>query len=64
MKYNCEIVIDADIKKVVKLFEDPNNMAKWQPGFISMEVLEGNAGEAGSRSKLLYLIEIVVSWKG
>lgn len=54
MKYNCEIVINADIKKVVKLFEDPNNLAKWQPGFISMEVLEGNAGKVGSRSKLQY----------
>lgn len=54
MKYTNEVIINAPRAKVVELFENPDHIAKWQPGFISMEHLSGNAGEVGAKTKLLY----------
>lgn len=54
MKYKNEVIILASRKRVVALFEDPNNVSKWQPGFISMEVISGKAGEVGSKTRLNY----------
>lgn len=54
MKYTNEIIIDAPIEKVVKLFEDPKNIKEWQPGFISMEVISGSPGKEGSKTKMRY----------
>lgn len=54
MKYTNEVIINAPREKVVELFNDPNDLAKWQEGFISMELLEGNPGAVGSKHKLRY----------
>jgi hypothetical protein len=54
MKYELEIEINLPRKDVVTLFENPDNMPKWQPGFVSMEHLEGEPGKTGAKSKLLY----------
>ena len=54
MKYTNEIIINADRAKVVELFDNPNNMDKWQPGFISMELVSGESGKPGAKSKLKY----------
>ncbi len=54
MKYSCEIIIDAPRDKVVALFDDPDNLSKWQPGFVSMKIISGNLGEVGSKSELKY----------
>ena len=54
MKYTVTIEINLPRAKVVELFENPDNMAQWQPGFISMEHLSGEKGKAGARSKLNY----------
>jgi hypothetical protein len=54
MKYTNEIEIDLPIERVVKLFDDPENMKHWQPGLISLEHLSGEPGKVGARYKLLY----------
>ena len=54
MKYTNEVIINRPIEKVVALFDDPDSLAKWQPGFVSLEPISGIPGEAGSKSKLTY----------
>lgn len=54
MKYSNEIIIQVPREKVVELFADPANIAEWQPGFISMELLSGEQGEVGAKSRMKY----------
>lgn len=54
MKYNVETEINLPIAKVIELFENPDNMSKWQPGFISLEHLSGTPGKDGAKSILKY----------
>lgn len=70
MKYNNEVRINAPLEKVVGLFEDENNLPKWQEGFISAEIIEGERGKVGLKSKLRYkmgkreikMIETITVW--
>lgn len=70
MKYNNEVKINAPLEKVVRLFEDENNLPKWQEGFISAEIIEGERGKVGLKSKLRYkmgkreieMIETITVW--
>lgn len=54
MKYNCEIEIDLPLKRVIELFDDSNNLSKWQPGLVSFEHISGEPGQAGAKSRLKY----------
>lgn len=54
MKYETEIDIALPRERVIELFDNPDNMSKWQPGFVSLEHFEGEYGQAGAKSKLLY----------
>jgi carbon monoxide dehydrogenase subunit G len=54
MKYTNEVLINLPVHKVVELFDNPDNLKKWQPGLISFEHLSGTAGEPGAKSKLKY----------
>jgi len=54
MKYTKEIQIDLPIDQVVTLFDNPDNMAKWQPGLVSFEHQTGIPGEPGATSKIVY----------
>ena len=54
MKYTNEVIIKAPREKVVALFDNPDNMKEWQAGFLSMELMEGQAGEIGAKHKLRY----------
>lgn len=54
MKYTTEIRINLPRSKVVELFDNPDNLYKWQPGLQSLTHLQGRAGEEGSRSELVY----------
>lgn len=69
MRYTCEITIDLPRERVVELFDDPGNLAKWQPGLVSFEPVSGTPGQVGAKSKLRYqmgsrtvdMVETVVS---
>jgi carbon monoxide dehydrogenase subunit G len=54
MKYITEIIIEVPIDKVIELFDNPENMKEWQPGLISFETYEGEAGKPGAKSRLIY----------
>jgi len=54
MKYSHEIEINLSREKVIKLFDDHENMPKWQEGFISFKPLKGKPGEEDSTAKLNY----------
>jgi len=47
MKYTVTVEIEAPLEKVISLFDDPDNWAKWRDGFVSAETLRGSAGAEG-----------------
>ena len=55
MRYTVEIQIKKPKEAVFKLFEDPENLYKWQPSLEKIELLSGTAGQPGAKSKLTYL---------
>lgn len=54
MKYKSEIVINLPREKMIELFDNPDNLTKWQPGLISFKHKEGSPGQKGAKSVLLY----------
>ena len=41
--------------KVIELFDNPQNLFKWQPGLQSFEHISGTPGQPGAKSKLVSL---------
>jgi hypothetical protein len=68
MKYVTEITIDLPRARTVELFEGFETRHQWQPGLQTYEPLEGEPGQPGARTRLVYdedgraveLIETVV----
>jgi len=54
MKLHNEINIDADRKTVWRVFDDPENAGKWQPGLKSQKHLSGTPDESGAKYELTY----------
>ena len=54
MKYTTEVTINLPRQRVIELFDDPDNMAKWQPGLLSFEPISGEPGQPGAKSRLRY----------
>lgn len=54
MKYTQEIEINLPREKVIKLFDNPENMKEWQPELISLEHMSGDPGKEGAKSRLKY----------
>lgn len=54
MKYTQSIEIMLPRAKVIELFDNPENLKHWQPGFISYEHLSGEYGMPGSKTHLKY----------
>ena len=54
MKYSCDITIDLPRARVIELFDNADNMSKWQEGLQSFEPLEGEPGTKGATSKIHY----------
>lgn len=54
LDYTIDLEIDLPRDQMVALLDNPENLAKWQRGFVSMEHLEGEAGQPGAKSKLVY----------
>ena len=54
MKYSNEVIIDLPVEKVLALFNDEENLFKWQPELMSFEHVSGQKGEVGSVSNLRY----------
>nr|WP_321222714.1 SRPBCC family protein [uncultured Psychroserpens sp.] len=54
MKFSCEIIIDAPIDHVAKVFLNPDSLKHFQDGFISKQLIFGTEGKVGATSKLVY----------
>ena len=46
MKYTREIVIELPRDRVIELFDDADNLSKWQEGLQSFEHVSGEPGRA------------------
>lgn len=53
MKYKCSVEIQKPIQEVIKLWGEEENFNKWQDGFVSIELLEGEKGAIDSKSRIL-----------
>lgn len=54
MKYTNEITIELPRALVIELFDNTENISKWQEGLKSIDHLEGEPGEEGSTSRMVY----------
>lgn len=54
MKYSVDVDIDLPRDRVIELFDNADNMPKWQPELISFKPLSGEPGQVGSTSQLVY----------
>lgn len=54
MRYQVEILIDLPRDEVIALFDDPDNLAKWQPNLLHMEHMSGEPGESGAKTRMVY----------
>lgn len=54
MKIRTEVVIDAGPKAVWQIFDNPDNMKKWQPTLKSFRTISGEQGQPGAISELIY----------
>ncbi len=54
MKYTVQIDIDLPREHVIELFEDPDNLVKWQKGLLSFEHLIGEPGQLGAKARLVF----------
>jgi hypothetical protein len=54
MKFTCSVEIDLPVEKVVRLFDNDENLKEWQDGFISIEHISGIPGESGAKSRIIF----------
>lgn len=54
MKYTQEIEIQLPRERVIELFDNPDNLPKWQEGFVSMTPRSGIPGQPGAVSDMVY----------
>lgn len=54
MKFSCSVDINLPQKQVIELWENPDNLMKWQEGLLSFEHLSGEKGQVGTKSKMVY----------
>ena len=54
MKYQCSITINLSRDRVVELFDDPENLPKWQEGLVSFTHISGEPGTPGATSDILF----------
>ena len=54
MKYSCDVEIDLPLDRVSELFDNPDNLPKWQDGLLLFEHVEGEPGTPGAKSRLRY----------
>ena len=54
MKTRLEVVIDAGRETVWRLFDDPDNLSKWQPTLKAFTPTSGIPGQPGATADLVY----------
>ena len=54
MQYTVSIDLDLPRERVIELFDNSENLYKWQRGLVSFEPLEGEPGHPGAKSKMVF----------
>ena len=54
MKFHIELIVDISLNKLIDLFENPENLKKWQPNVISFNHISGEMGQVGAISQIHY----------
>ena len=54
MYYSVSVEINLPRDRVIELFDNPDNMPKWQPSLQSFKHLSGDPGQPGATSELIY----------
>jgi uncharacterized protein YndB with AHSA1/START domain len=54
MKHHAELLIEAPRELVWEVFDNPDNMSKWQPTLTAFVHKSGSAGQPGAISELTY----------
>jgi hypothetical protein len=54
VKYSVSIVIELPRATVVELFDNSANLPCWQRGLQSHQLVSGQAGQTGARSRLVF----------
>jgi hypothetical protein len=54
MKFHIELIVDISLNKLIELFENPENLKKWQPNVISFNHISGEMGQVGAISQIHY----------
>ncbi len=54
MEYTTEVTINLPRIRVIELFDNVENIYKWQEGLKSYKVVSGDPGQEGSRSEMVY----------
>lgn len=54
MKYTSEVIIKLPREKVLELFDNDENLFKWQKDLVSFDHISGQKGEEGAVSKMKY----------
>jgi uncharacterized membrane protein len=71
MKFTSQVAIDRPRQRVLELMTDTNNLAQWQQGVRSIELLSGSRDQVGARSRVVFemrgvrleMIETVVQYR-
>ena len=54
MRYTLEVTIALPRNRVVELFDDSDNLYKWQEGLVNLEPLSGIQRLEGAKTKLIH----------
>ena len=54
MKYTVSIDLDLPRDRVIELFDSTENLYKWQRGLQSFEPIEGEPGQPGAKSSMVF----------
>ena len=57
MNYTSQVIFDAPIDKIVLLFDNSENLSKWQEGFISMTLKSRKDKKTGAKYDMKYKID-------
>lgn len=54
MKYKVSIDIALPRNRVIELFDNEENLKKWQPGLLKTEQISGEPGQNGAKMKMWF----------
>ncbi len=54
MKYSVDIIINRPREEVIAKYDNPDNLKHWMAGLQEMELLEGEQGQVGAKSRMRF----------